>query len=270
MGGPVVFVSDLGLRDEFVGVCHLVIARLAPDVRVVDLSHGVPPHDIQAGAMMLANGMAYAGPEAVALGIVDPGVGTARRAIAVTTAGGARLVGPDNGLLSIAWRALGGVTAAVEIDPWRVGSATVSAVFHGRDVFAPAAALLANGTALDRVGSPLDPSALTVLELDDAEAEPGRIKGQVVDVDRFGNVRLNVRPADLEKARLGVGMMVEVATTAVSIRARRVVAYGDVQAGEFGMLVDAWDWVSVIRYEASAALAMDVTRGDPVWISVSR
>jgi S-adenosylmethionine hydrolase len=113
MGGPVVFVSDLGLRDEFVGVCHLVIARLAPDVRVVDLSHGVPPHDIQAGAMMLANGLAYAGSEAVALGIVDPGVGAARKAIAVATGSGPRLVGPDNGLLSFAWRSLGGATDPV-------------------------------------------------------------------------------------------------------------------------------------------------------------
>ena len=118
-----------------------MIARIAPDVRVVDLSHGVPPHDIQAGAMMLANGMTHAGPYAVALGIVDPGVGTARRAIAVRTGDGPRLVGPDNGLLSFAWRALGGVTAGRGDRPRRsTGATTVSAVFHGRDVFAPAAA----------------------------------------------------------------------------------------------------------------------------------
>jgi S-adenosylmethionine hydrolase len=269
MGGPVVFVSDLGLRDEFVGVCHLVVARLAPEVRVVDLSHGVPPHDIQAGAMMLANGMAYGGPGAVALAIVDPGVGTKRRAIAVTTSAGPTLVGPDNGLLSLAWRTLGGVAAAVEIDPGRIGSARVSAVFHGRDVFAPAAAMLASGTALDRIGTPIDPAVLVVLDMEDAEAEPGRIQGQVMDVDRFGNIRLNVRPADLDRARLLVGSMVEIATTAVSVRARRIVAYSDVRPGEFGMLVDAWDWVSIIRFEASAASAMDVTRGDPVWIAIA-
>ena len=269
MGGPVVFVSDLGLRDEFVGVCHLVIARLAPDVRVVDLSHGVPPHDIQAGAMMLANGLAYVGSEAVALGIVDPGVGAARKAIAVATGSGPRLVGPDNGLLSFAWRTLGGITEAVQIDPGRVNPGKISAVFHGRDVFAPAAALVAAGTPLERLGSPIDPAVLTMLELDDAEAEPGKVKGEVVDIDRFGNVRLNVRPTDLERARIHVGDTVDIATTAVSVRARRVVAYSDVSPGEFGMLVDAWDWVSVIRYEASAAAAMDVTRGDPVWVSLA-
>jgi S-adenosyl-L-methionine hydrolase (adenosine-forming) len=200
---------------------------------------------------------------------VDPGVDASRRSIAVATVGGPRLVGPDNGLLSLAWRALGGVTAAVEIDPGRVGSARVSAVFHGRDLFAPAAALLASGTPLERLGSPVDPSTLVVLDLDEAEALPGRIHGHVIDVDRFGNVRLNVRPGHLDTARLPVGSMVEVATTAISVHARRVISYGDVAPGEFGMLVDAWDWVSVIRFEASAATAMDVTRGDPVWISVT-
>ena len=269
MAGPVVFVSDLGLRDEFVGVCHLVIARIAPEVRVVDLSHGVPPHDIQAGAMMLANGMGHAGPYAVALGIVDPGVGDARRAIAVRTADGPRLVGPDNGLLSLAWRALGGVTLAVEIDPAAAGATTVSAVFHGRDLFAPAAAHLAAGMPIEQLGTAVDPSALLTLELEDAESEPGRIHGSVVDVDRFGNIRLSARPADLERAGFRVGTMVEVATTATSIRARRIVAYSDVRPGEYGMLVDAWDWVSVIRYEASAAAGMGVTRGDPVWIALA-
>ena len=269
MGGPVVFVSDLGLRDEFVGVCHLVVARIAPDVRVVDLSHGVPPHDIMAGAMMLANGMPYAGPGAVALGIVDPGVGRGRRSIAVATMSGPMLVGPDNGLLSLAWKALGGVRAAVEIDPEAAGAPSISAVFHGRDVFAPVAALLATGVPLQRIGAPFEPATLVAVELEDAEAEPGRIHAQVVEVDRFGNVRLNIRPADLEKALLPVGAAADVATTATSIRLSRIVSYSDVGSGEFGMLVDAWGWASVIRYGASAAAAMDVGRGDPVWITVA-
>lgn len=267
MSGPVVFLSDLGVRDEFVGVCHLVVARIAPDALVVDLSHGVPPHDIQSGALTLTHGLAYAGPDAIALAIVDPGVGSARRAIAVETAAGPRLVGPDNGLLSLAWKALGGVTRAVEIDPLAIGSEKVSSVFHGRDVFAPAAGHLAAGRNLASLGSPVDQAALTRLEIEDAEAEPGRIHGQVLDVDRFGNIRLNVRPPDLERAGLPVGASVEVATTATSVRARRIVAYGDVGPGEYGLLVDAWDWVSIVRYEASAAAGMGVARGDPIWIA---
>jgi S-adenosylmethionine hydrolase len=188
----------------------------------------------------------------------------------VRTAAGTHLVGPDNGLLSLAWAALGGVAAAVEIDPAAVGSARVSAVFHGRDVFAPAAGHLAAGTALDAIGSPIDPAGLTSLSIEDAEATVGRVHGSVLDVDRFGNIRLNVRPAHLETARLEVGSYVEVATTATSVRARRIVAYSDVRPGEYGMLVDAWDWVAVIRYEASAAAAMSVTRGDPVWIAAAQ
>ncbi len=270
MSGPVVFLSDLGLRDELVGVCHLVIARLAPQAHVVDLSHGVPPHDIHTGALVLANGMAHAGHDAIGLGVVDPGVGAARRAIAVATRDGARLVGPDNGLLSLAWRALGGATSAVEIDPAAIGSERVSAVFHARDVFAPAAASLAAGMPLERIGSPIATDGLVRIALDAAETERGKIHGVVIDVDRFGNVRLNATPEDLEHAGFEVGSVVEVATTSKSIRARRIVAYGDVHHGEYGMLVDAWDWVSVIRYEASAAAAMGVTRGDPVWIAAAQ
>jgi S-adenosylmethionine hydrolase len=220
--------------------------------------------------MMLANGMPHAGPYAVALGIVDPGVGTSRRAIAVKTADGPRLVGPDNGLLSLAWRALGGVTMAVEIDAAAVGSTKVSAVFHGRDLFAPAAAHIAAGMPLEKLGRPIDPSLLAVLELEDAESSPGRIHGAVSDVDRFGNIRLTARPSDLDRAGFAIGSMVEVATTATSIRARRIVAYSDVRPGEYGMLVDAWDWVSIIRYEASAAAGMGITRGDPVWIATAQ
>jgi S-adenosylmethionine hydrolase len=213
--------------------------------------------------------MPYAGPAAVALGVVDPGVGTARRSIAVQTANGPMLVGPDNGLLSLAWKALGGATAAVEIDPAAIGSAKVSAVFHGRDVFAPAAARLAAGAALTSLGTPIDPAGLVAIAVDDAEAQPGRVHGSVLDVDRFGNIRLNIRPADLDTAGLAVGSDVEVATAAGSTRARRIVVYSDVRPGEYGMLVDAWDWVSIIRFEASAAAGMVVGRGDPIWISAA-
>lgn len=269
MSGPVVFVSDLGLRDEFVGVCHLVVARIAPDVRVVDLTHGVPPQDVRAGALALADGMPYAGPSAVALGVVDPGVGTARRAIAVATAAGPWLVGPDNGLLSLAWKALGGAVAAIEIDPAAIGSVKVSAVFHGRDLFAPAAALLASGAPLASLGPPVDPAGLVAIAIDDADVQPGRIHGSVLDVDRFGNLRLNVRPSGLDAAGFAVGGDVEVATTTGSIRARRVRVYSDVLPGEYGVLVDAWDWVSVFRFEASAAAGMGAAQGDPVWIAVA-
>ena len=152
MSKPVVFVSDLGLRDEFVGVCHAVIARVAPASLVIDISHGVAPHDIRAGASILAECLRFAPADAVGLGVVDPGVGTARIPIAIETAAGRYLVGPDNGLLSLAWRADGGPLRAVTIASPEVTLSPISSVFHGRDVFAPAAGHLAAGMDLDALG----------------------------------------------------------------------------------------------------------------------
>ena len=220
--------------------------------------------------MMLANGMAHAGPYAVGLGIVDPGVGTGRRAIAVATADGPAAGRARQRPAVAGVEVAGRRDGRVEIDPagGRV-DVRVRRCSTARDVFAPAAAHLAAGAPLDRLGVALDPGDPGDDELEDAESEPGKIHGLVVDVDRFGNIRLNARPADLDKAGFGVGSMVEVATTATSVRARRIVAYGDVEPGEYGMLLDAWDWVAVIRFEASAADGMAVTRGDPVWIALA-
>jgi S-adenosyl-L-methionine hydrolase (adenosine-forming) len=268
MTRTIIFMSDLGLRDELVGVCHLVMNRIAPEARIVDLSHGLPPQNIQAGAMVISHALPYMDATAIVLAVVDPGTG-ARRALAVETRAGRRLVGPDNGLLSLAWQADGGVARAVEIDPRAVGTTTVSPVFHARDLFAPAAARLAAGMPLEDIGPVAEGSRLVVLSVEAAEAEPGRVHGQVLDVDRFGNIRLNVRPPDLERAGFRVGTTVEIATTGISIRARRITAYGDVPPGEYGLLVDAWEWAAIIRFEASAAAAMGVTRGDPVWIAAA-
>ena len=267
MSGPIVFLSDLGLRDEFVGVCHLVIARLSRDAHVIDLSHGIPPHDIENGAMVLREGMAYAPVDAVGLAVVDPGSGTDRLAIAVSTAAGPTLVGPDNGLLSLAWAALGGATAAVSLDPAAMGLTRVSAVFHGRDVFAPAAALLADGAPLDHVGTAIPLGSLVTLSTAEPEITPGRIAAVIVEVDRFGNARLNVRPGDLDAAGFTLGTRVEVASASGSVRAVRVVNYSDVQPGDYGLLADAWDWASLVRREANASAGIGAGRGDPVWIA---
>src|SRR6266511_4683271 len=135
----ITFLSDYGLEDHFVGVCHGVIARIAPNARVIDLAHGIPPQDVLRGAMVLAGAAPFMPEDAVYLGVVDPDVGGPRGAVAVRAASGALLVGPDNGLLSLAWEALGGAEAAVEIAAPDVLLEPVSATFHGRDVFAPAA-----------------------------------------------------------------------------------------------------------------------------------
>ena len=212
MSKPVVFVSDLGLRDEFVGVCHAVIARISPGSTVIDISHGVAPHDIRAGGLILSESLRFAPADAVGLAVIDPGVGTDRLAIAVETEAGRQLVGPDNGVLSLAWRADGGARRAVAISSPDVVLEPISNVFHGRDVFAPAAAHLASGSDLSGLGPPAELSDLTEVRLAEPEVERGRITGEVMDVDRFGNVRLNVRPSHLTAAALQETSVLHVAT----------------------------------------------------------
>jgi S-adenosylmethionine hydrolase len=266
MAKPIVFLSDFGARDEFVGVCHCVIDRISPESRIIDLTHGVPPQDVQAGALILAESLQFARPDVVALAVVDPGVGSERKDIALETNAGHMLVGPDNGLLSLSWAALEEVKRAVEIVSPEVLLQPVSPVFHGRDVFAPAAAHLANGGALDQLGPTLDPATLVSLQLAQPEVEAGKIRGEVIGVDRFGNVRFNVRPQHLSDAGFGSTRGFEVGSLAGSVRARRVDTYSQVGSGEYGLLVDAWGWIALVRYGARASEGVDAYAGVPVWI----
>jgi S-adenosyl-L-methionine hydrolase (adenosine-forming) len=264
---PVVFVSDLGLRDEFVGVCHAVIACIAPGSRVIDISHGISPHDVRSGALILAESLPYAPDDAIGLGVVDPGAGTARLAIAVETAAGRLLVGPDNGLLSIAWRADGGLRRAVTINAPDVILQPVSNVFHGRDIFAPAAGHLAAGRDLSELGAQVDSDALVEVVVGEPEVERGKVVGEVLNIDRFGNVRLNVRPAHLADAGLNSATALQVATTGQEAVVPRCMSYGDVEVGAYGILIDAWGWMTIIRYEANAAADLAVRVGDPIWLT---
>ncbi len=150
MARPIVFLTDYGLADEFVGICHGVMASIAPGATVIDLSHSVPRHDVKRGALMLGRATAFMPKDSVYVAVVDPGVGSDRRSIAVRAASGAVLVGPDNGLLAVAWDSLGGARSAVEIGAEQVVLHPVSKTFHARDVFAPAAAHLAMGMSFPR------------------------------------------------------------------------------------------------------------------------
>ena len=266
MTRPILFLSDLGLKDEFVGVCHSVITRIAPDARIVDLSHGVSPMNVALGAVLLADAIPYAPPDAVLLGVVDPGVGTDRRAIVVRAANGTLLVGPDNGLLSLAWEELGGAEAAFEIASPEVLLSPISSVFHGRDVFAPAAAHLAAGLAPEGVGPAVEPTSLIRVDIPTPEVDRGTIRCRVLDVDRFGNLQLNVRPKHLHEAGLDGRPDVLVDSAEASALALRVDTYAQVGEGQYGLLEDAWGWVMVIRYEANASGGLLVGRDDPVWL----
>ncbi|BCJ57827.1 SAM hydrolase/SAM-dependent halogenase family protein [Micromonospora endophytica] len=186
--------TDYGLGDGFVAACHGAIARIAPTVRVFDVTHLVPPGDIRRGATVLAQTVPHL-PVGVHVAVVDPGVGTARRGVALATPQGF-LVGPDNGLLLDAADALGGVRAAAELSNPEWLASRVSATFHGRDVFAPVAARLATGAPLAEAGPAVDPATLVRLPEPVVEVRPGGFTAEVLTVDHFGNVQL-AAPADL-------------------------------------------------------------------------
>ncbi|HEX3781064.1 MAG TPA: SAM-dependent chlorinase/fluorinase [Pseudonocardiaceae bacterium] len=182
------FTTDYGTSDAFVASCKGVIARIAPSVRVLDVTHEVGPQDVRRGAMLLAEAIAYL-PPSVHLAVVDPGVGTARRGV-VVVAGAGVLVGPDNGLLVPAAEALGGISGCFELSESRFRLPVVSATFHGRDIFAPAAAHLANGTPPSAFGAEVDPAELIRLPAPYLRAEAGLLAAEVVGVDHFGNIQL--------------------------------------------------------------------------------
>ncbi|MGH2764568.1 MAG: SAM hydrolase/SAM-dependent halogenase family protein [Actinomycetota bacterium] len=269
MSRPVLFLSDFGLVDEYAGVCHAVIARLAPGVPVIDLTHGVPPHDVMAGALALTTAIPYAPEDAVYLAVVDPGVGTERRGVAVE-AGGASLVAPDNGVLGLALMALGGARRAVVLDPDRVAPWPVSETFHGRDVFAPAAARLATGAALEELGEEIDVGDLSELLVGEPLVEDGRISTTVIGEDRFGNLRLGAGSRELREAGLSEESHLALLDAGGPVPLRRVATFGDLDRDELGVLIDSAGWVAVVCNLASAAERVGLHRGDRAVIGSAR
>src|SRR5207253_3848790 len=193
----ITFLTDFGLEDDFVGTCHGVMKRIAPEVQIIDLTHGVRPGRIQQGALVLADALPYM-PAGVHLAVVDPGVGGGRRALALRDAAGRTYVGPDNGLLLPAAERFGGVAEVHELANPAYALEPVSRTFHGRDLFSPASAHLALGLPLAELGPPLDPDALVRLDVPEPEVSRSRIRATVLGVDRFGNVSLNLSREHLD------------------------------------------------------------------------
>lgn len=257
---PVItFASDFGLVDSFVGVCHAVMAHIAPPARVIDLTHGIARGDVGAGAVVLEDTAAYL-PAGVVVAVVDPGVGTNRRAVALA-AGEQVLVGPDNGLLMPAADRLGGATAAVALESPAYRKRPESATFHGRDVFAPAAAHLATGVPLSALGPPLDPGELLRLPTPAAEVHPGLLRSEVVAVDRFGNCALGLGPEALQAAGLSQGQRVEVAVGDRAQEGWLVTTFGHVAPGDLAVFVDSSWRVAVAVNGDSAAEQLPAERG---------
>jgi S-adenosylmethionine hydrolase len=248
----VTFLSDFGLEDPFVGICHGVIKSIAPQVDVVDVTHGVSPQAVLEGALLLADALPYL-PPGVHLAVVDPGVGTARRPVVLRSAG--RLfVGPDNGLLTLAADRSGGLDGAWEIGNSALMLDAVSRTFHGRDVFAPVAAHLAVGTEPSAVGPAIDPAGLVRLAVPEAEADGDGLVATVLLVDRFGNLRLNLEPPALGAA--GSSWTVEGRPAAVAA------TYGDDEpAGALLLHEDSAGAVAVAVAGGSAAAALGARPG---------
>jgi S-adenosyl-L-methionine hydrolase (adenosine-forming) len=252
---PITFLSDYGHRDEFVGVCHGVIERIAPGATVIDLSHEVDPHDIRAAALVLRNALPYV-PRGVHLAVVDPGVGTQRIPLAVRAADGHQFVGPDNGLLWPAIQRCGGVEVAIDIaqSPYRLEP--VSATFHGRDLFAPVAARLALETPLEQVGTLVPTENVTPLELPRPSIRTWEVRGRVLAVDRFGNLQLNVTREHLHEAGFVQGDILRVQ---VSRRRRRAIfgrTFADAPTGEAVLYEDSTGAIAVALNGGSAADAL--------------
>jgi S-adenosyl-L-methionine hydrolase (adenosine-forming) len=264
MTGPLItFLSDYGLEDEFAGVCRAVIAGICPEARVIDLTHGIPRHDVRAGALVLRGALAYL-PTGTHLAVVDPDVGAERRAVAIRTADERVLVGPDNGLLSLAATAGGGVVEAVDIahSPFRLEP--VSATFHGRDIFAPVAAKLAAGVALAEAGEPCDPAQLVAVELPRPRYEAGALVAHALYVDRFGNVQLDVAHADLADSGIKLGRAVRITAVAsgLSRRAQFARTFADAGEGELILYEDAYRMLAVAVSHGDAAATLDLSIDD--------
>jgi len=260
------FLSDYGLEDAFVGVCHGVIKRINPQAALIDISHGVPAHDVFAGALMLRDTLPYMPAQAVHLAVVDPGVGSGRRAVALRSRGDRLFVGPDNGLLTLAAAADGGVTAAAELNDRSFWLEPVSSTFHGRDIFAPVAAGLAAGLGLAQVGRPLDPSALRQLSLPGPRITEGGAVAAVIQVDRFGNLALDLTARELEAAGLR-GELEILCRGQRRFVAQSVTTFCDVPEGLVAVLVDSFGHVAICVNGGSAAQTLSVGTGDVVGLT---
>lgn len=260
------FLSDYGRTDEFVGVVHSVLRSLAPDARVIDITHEIAPYDVRAGALTLVRAAEYLAP-GVVIAVVDPTVGTTRRAIAVEIGDGSSvLLGPDNGLLAPVVNACGGPDRIVEITSADVVFEGRSGTFDGRDVFAPAAAFLCNGGDLAELGPPVDPNSLLPAMVPIPREEEGRLHAEALWVDRYGNVQLNVEPEVLHSVVDGPGETVRLVFEGGARHARIVDTFAELERGEFGLLVDSFGLYAIVQDRASAADGLGVATASAIAI----
>jgi S-adenosylmethionine hydrolase len=260
---PICFLSDFGLADDFVGTCKGVMLGIAPGVPIVDLTHDVPGFAIEAGAEILQHASRYMPEDAIYLAVIDPGVGTERRALALRAENGSFLVGPDNGLLVPTAEALGGVSEAVSLTNGRYHVHPVSNTFHGRDVFSPVAAYLAAGVELSQLGEAADPSSLVRFSLPGAEEEDAGegVMARIISIDRFGNARLSITQEE-SKLEYGAALGVDVGDGEMSVR--YLETFGSARPGELVLVPDSHWRLSLAINKGNAAHALGLKVGGRV------
>jgi S-adenosylmethionine hydrolase len=263
----ITFLSDFGLKDDFVGTCHGVMKRIAPDAQIIDITHGIPPTSILEGALVLANTIGFM-PVGVHLAIVDPGVGGARRPLALRDAEGRVYVGPDNGLLLPA-ASKHGIEAAHELANPVYALETISRTFHGRDLFAPAAAHLASGVPLEDLGPPVDADILVRLDLPEPVVVDGAIHATFLYVDSFGNIALNLDRDDVEALGIVSGTRVELELAGERYYAVMARTFADARAGDVILYEDSYKNMSLAISRGSAARMLHATPGQGIRISIA-
>jgi S-adenosyl-L-methionine hydrolase (adenosine-forming) len=265
----ITFLTDFGLEDDFVGVCHGVMRRIAPEVEIIDITHGIQPQSVLQGAIVLANTLPYLAP-GVHLAVVDPGVGSDRRSVALRGGDGRLYVGPDNGLLVPAAEKLGGIEAVHEITNRDYALEPVSATFHGRDIFSPAAAHLASGLALEELGSPIGGDTLTRLEVPKPEVTDRTIRACCLYVDRFGNMQLNLTRQHLAQLGIEPGQQVELELALERYYALAARTFTDARGGEIILYEDAYENIAIAISGGSAAETLSAEPGVNVRIRVAQ
>jgi len=262
------FLSDFGLQDDFVGTCHGVIKRIAPETQIIDITHGIPAQQILQGALVLASTLPYV-PVGVHLAVVDPGVGSSRRALALQDGEGRVFVGPDNGLL-IPAADQAGIVAAHELANPQYALGTISRTFHGRDLFAPAAAHLALGVAIGELGPPIDADALVRLDVPQPELGPDKIGACVLYVDSFGNVALNITREHIVEVGIVPGTQVELELGGERYYAVAARTFADARSGDIMLYEDSYRNMSIAISGGNAGEMLHARAGQSLRIHVGR
>ena len=263
-GLPITLLSDYGEEDEFAGVCRAVITQIAPDAPLIDLTHGIGRQGIRHGALALANALPFC-PPGIHLAVVDPGVGTARRAVAVTTMEEGRfLVGPDNGVLWPAIERFGGAARAIDLSrsPFRLEP--VSSTFHGRDIFAPVAAHLALGARLDEAGEKFEPAELQQLELPEPAIAEGEVHAHALYADRFGNVALDLDAGQAQQGGLAPGGRIGLRAPDGTFEAAWAATFADAAPGDLLLYEDSSRRLAIASNGGSAAGLLNLEPDDEV------